>query len=59
MNDALITNPEARQEILKADKEALKELSDPVYLEKLLKSKKEFEQGKGIPAATVYKRAKL
>ena len=40
-------------------KEALKELSDPVYLKKLLKAKKEFESGKGIPAKTIYQKAGL
>lgn len=38
-------------------KEALKELADPVYLEKLLKAKKEFESGKGIPAKDIYQKA--
>lgn len=40
-------------------KEALKELADPVYLKKLIRAKKEFESGKGIPAKEVYKKAGL
>lgn len=38
-------------------KEALKELADPLYLKELLKAKKEFEADKGIPAEEVFKKA--
>ena len=40
-------------------KEALKELADPLYLKKLLRTKKEFESGRGIPAQQVYRKAGL
>lgn len=38
-------------------KEALKELTDPIYLKKLFKAKKEFDSGRGILAEKVYQRA--
>jgi len=40
-------------------KEALKELADPIYLRKLLAAKKEFASGKGIPARKVYQKTDL
>lgn len=40
-------------------KEALKELADPAYLKKLLKAKREFESGQGIPAEKVYQEAEI
>ena len=39
--------------------EALRELSDPAYLAELLEAKREFAQGKGIPAEEVYEDARV
>ena len=40
-------------------REALRDLSDPQYVQELMAAKREIEQGKGIPAQGVYREAGL
>lgn len=41
------------------EKEALRELSDPIYLKELLEAKIEIRKGKGVPAEELFKKKGL
>ena len=40
-------------------RDALRDLSDPQHLQELIAAKREFDEGKGIPAEQVYREAGL